>query len=209
MKKEKVAYNQLDRLDKILNVVYGSNTHIEYDIYNELYQHKIESTKKFITTIPTGHNPSTWKTAVHRENYDVIGNWLWKELNRCGDSMRNSERRCDLYLSRRSLLEPSKFKAMWENAYENRVCAITGTPLNFGLGETKELENAYFLATTGEQGISPSIERIDPEKEYTIDNVEIISQFENIGRNNGVNFERLRKERKAMQSGAFTKIMCS
>jgi len=191
---KKVVYNQLDRLDRILNVVHQ----LSWDI---------EKTKTFITSIPTGHSPSTWKTAAHRANYDVIGNWLYKELNRSGDSLRNSERRCELYLSRRSLLEPNKFKAMWENAYENRICAITGTPLNFGLGETKELENVYFLKTMGEQGISPSIERIDPEKEYTIDNVEIISQFENVGRNNGINFERLRKERAAMQSGAFVTMM--
>ena len=182
------AINRVIILDMFLKSLYGKN------------QAQIDSRKEFILTLSTGSRPSTWQTASHRKNFDMIGNWLYKELNRCGDTIRNSERRCDLYLERRALLEPANFKRLWENAWENQVCAITGTFLNFWLGETKILTNEYLVKTYGEPGISPSLERTDPNKGYTIDNIEIISSFENIGRNQGVNFQRLRQERKCLNS---------
>lgn len=182
------AVNRVKILDMFLKSLYGKN------------QAQIDSRKEFILTLSTGSRPSTWQTANHRNNFDMIGNWLHKELNRCGDTIRNSERRCELYLERRALLEPANFKRLWENAYHNQACAITGTLLNFGLGETKILTNEYLVKTYGEPGISPSLERTDPNKGYTIDNIEIISSFENIGRNQGVNFQRLRQERKCLNS---------
>ena len=77
-------------------------------------------------------------------------------------------------------------------------CAISGQPLNYGLGLLKKLCDEYFTVVYGTTGISPSIERIDPLRSYYLDNIEIISAFENIGRMQGVDTDMMRANRKRL-----------
>jgi hypothetical protein len=146
---------------------------------------------RHILNMATHSTPRTWQVVAARNHADVIGNWFFKELNRSGDSTRDSNRRCDLYKQRRGMLNYKD--SMHLRSISPDFCKATGHPINYGLGVTKEIYNKYFLKKYGMIGISPSIERTDPNKGYVIDNIEIISNMENIGRNMSVNTDHLRK----------------
>lgn len=135
--------------------------------------------------------PRTWKSVDARRHADVTGNWFAKELTRAGDVLRDSERRCNLYLQRRALITYDSTKQL--RSISPKFCKISGHPINYGLGLNKEIFNKYFLKKYNMVGVSPSIERIDPELGYTIENIEIISNFENVGRNMNIDTTRLRK----------------
>lgn len=156
-----------------------------------------------ISTLLTMKKGSTWSHAAARENADVVGNWFAKELNRSGDKKRDSKRRCDLYKQRRSMINDVDMKALRNMSIH--TCLLSGHPINYGLGENKKIYNQFFLKKYGKIGISPSIERIDPDSNYEISNIQIISSFENIGRNMNVDTERLRDMRSMYMSSA-TKI---
>lgn len=146
---------------------------------------------RMVLNMSTNSTPKTWQSAAARTHADVAGNWFLKELNRSGDSTRNSQRRCELYKQRRGMINYEDSKHL--RSISPDFCKATGHPVNYGLGVTKEIYNKYFLKKYGMIGISPSIERIDPDKGYVIDNIEIISSAENIGRNMSVNTDHLRK----------------
>lgn len=134
--------------------------------------------------------PRTWQNQTARNYADVVANWFAKELNRSGDSVRNSERRCKLYKQRRSMINYADTKLLRSMSPE--FCEVSGHPINYGLGVTKQIYNDYFKKKYNMIGISPSIERIDSDLGYSIDNIEIISSYENIGRNMSVNTDFLR-----------------
>lgn len=146
---------------------------------------------RLILNMPSTATPRTWNSAVARNHADVVGNWFLKELNRSGDSSRDSQRRCDLYKQRRGMINYKDSKRL--RSISPKFCEATGHPINYGLGVTKEVYNKYFLKKYGMIGISPSIERVDPNQGYVIDNIEIISSIENIGRNMSVDTDYLRK----------------
>mgnify|MGYP000872082726 FL=1 len=136
-----------------------------------------------------GPGGSTWFHSTPRCLGNIPANWLWKELRRSGDKSRNSERRCDLYHTRRDMLTTESFAYLLSNAQSH--CRLTKRPLNFGLGENKILMDNYFQRTQGVNGVSPSLDRIDDKKGYSLDNVEIISSIENFARNQGVNTNKI------------------
>jgi hypothetical protein len=146
--------------------------------------------KRFVQSLPVSVPngiPSTWRRTEARDKFDIVGNWLHKELYRCGVSgksakKQDSARRCQLYADRRQLIPHSK--ALREEKIQHTVCPLSGHPLNFGLGLTKDLLSIFFYLEERSPTISPSLERIDPNLSYTFDNVEIISVLENIRRNN-------------------------
>lgn len=134
--------------------------------------------------------PKTWKHSTARMYGDVVGNWFAKELNRKGSANGDSERRRNLYKQRELLINHKDMKLLRERAPS--FCHISGHPINYGLGLTKVIYEDYFTKKYGLSGISPSIERINPDLGYTIDNIEIISSFENQGRNLDVNTDQMR-----------------
>ena len=177
--------NRIHILDHQLSEIHGKN-------YTEINRRKKELLHMGIGAVPG--KLTTWLSARHRDNFDVRGNWLTKELRRSGgNNGRLSDRRVALYQERQKLYNYDDFSRLWDMC--PLKCAITGMSINYGLGETKILINEYMIKKYGEAGISPSIERINPNLGYTMDNIEIISSFENIGRNQGVNVDRLLKER--------------
>jgi len=147
-----------------------------------------------------GNSPSTWKTLGARDHGDIVGNWFAKELQRSGDSVRNSVARCNMYIDRKKLYNLRDFRIIREMAPE--FCAISGQPLNYGLGLLKKLCDEYFTVVYGTTGISPSIERIDSSRSYVLENIEIISAFENIGRMQGVDTNMMRANRERLTEKA-------
>lgn len=181
--------NRIHILDHQLSEIHGKN-------YTEINRRKKELLDMGIGYVGYG-KLTTWISARHRDNFDLRGNWLTKELRRSGGTNgRLSDRRVELYQQRQKLYNYDDFARLWDMC--PLKCAITGTNINYGLGEAKILINEYGIKKYGEVGISPSIERINPDLGYTMDNIEIISSFENIGRNQGVNVARLLKERTAI-----------
>ncbi len=148
---------------------------------------------------------STWINRVSREHMDLKSNWLTKELRRSGVKGRDSERRIGLYEERKKLKNRKDLEILW-NKCPSR-CAISGQLINYGLGEMKSLIDNVCLKISGKKGISASIERINPELGYTQDNIEIISAFENIGRNLGVDHIKMREERKLLDNMKSTNPM--
>jgi hypothetical protein len=181
--------NRINILDSTLSEIHGKD-------FKTIAKRKVE-----LLEMGTGAVPgklTTWVSAQHRNNYDLRGNWLTKELRRSGgNSDRLSDRRKELYKQRQKLYNYEDFARLWDMCPQ--TCAITGTYINYGLGEAKALVNEFSIKVKGEPAISPSIERINPNLGYTMDNIEIISSFENIGRNQGVNVARLAKERATIQ----------
>jgi hypothetical protein len=163
----------------------------------------IGMTDKEITSVLALPVKNTWHRVGARNNADVLGNWFTKELNRNGDKKRDSKRRCDLYKQRRNMINPVDMKKLREISI--RTCPVSGHPINYGLGETKKIYDRYYLKKYGKIGISPSIERVDPDGDYEINNIEIISSFENVGRNMKVDTEHMRNVR-AMYISSATKI---
>lgn len=145
----------------------------------------------YVLNLSTNSTPRTWFSSVARNHADVVGNWFQKELSRSGDSKRNSQRRCNLYLTRRSMKNYADSAAL--RKISPKFCKVSGQPINYGLGVTKEIYDKYYVKKYGKTGISPSLERIDPNKGYSIGNIEIISSFENVGRNMAVNSDYLRE----------------
>lgn len=147
-----------------------------------------------VLNMPTNASPKTWKSSTARNHADVIGNWFAKELSRTGDTKRDSPRRCELYLTRRNMLNYEDTKHL--RSIAPKFCLMTGQPINYGLGVTKEIYQTYFAKKYNKKGVSPSLERIDSNLDYSINNIEIISSPENISRNQGIDWQRLRKAQK-------------
>lgn len=168
---------------KPCNVKYGEQF-LDVDILFE-YLKKLNTGSK---------GGTTWHNTVTRSHMDLKSNWLSKELSRSATQNRESPRRHELYAQRRELKNRENLEILWKKCPSR--CAISGQFINYGLGETKSLIDNVCLKISGMKGLSPSIERIDPELGYTLDNIEIISAFENIGRNQGVDYIRMREERK-------------
>lgn len=149
-----------------------------------------EETKKALN-FPCSSTPKTWKTNHIRNHADVVANWIHKELNRSGTQGVDSNRRLELYQTRRNMINLKDTKTLYQNA--PKVCKATGHPINYGLGITKVILDQYFMNVYGTNGISPSLERVDSNQDYNINNVIIISSGENILNNLKVNTTRLRE----------------
>jgi hypothetical protein len=69
---------------------------------------------------------------------------------------------------------------LWEK--QNKKCALTGIDLTFGL-EYETLGNGYQRLTNSHRLTTASLDRIDSEKGYTIDNIQWVEKNINIFKN--------------------------
>lgn len=163
----------------------------------------VDTLFEYLKKLKTGSkDKTTWHNVVSRAYMDLKSNWLSQALSRFGAQKSDSLRRHELYAQRRELRNRENLEILW-NKCPSR-CAISGHLINYGLGENQSLIDNVCLKISGMKGLSPSIERIDPELGYTLDNIEIISAFENYGRNQGVDYVRMRKERKDIDNNKQT-----
>ena len=187
---EKVPAWTLDKFEPGASLKFGTADNLKSQV-EDLY--------KFLHTLGTGgKGKSTWINRVHRQNLDLRGNWLAKELNRSGTQGKDSKRRMELYAQRKQMRNYDDMKILWHKCPSR--CALSGQLINYGLGIMKSIIDNLCLKLDGRIGVSPSIERINPELGYTMSNVEIISNFENIGRNLGIDCAKMREERKLLDS---------
>ena len=107
---EKVPAWTLDNLE------FGNGDNLESQV-QDLYQ--------FLHTLGTGgKGKSTWINRVHRQNFDLRGNWLAKELNRSGTQGKDSKRRMELYAQRKQMRNYDDMKILWHKCPSR--CALSG-----------------------------------------------------------------------------------
>lgn len=71
-------------------------------------------------------------------------------------------------------------QTLWEN--QDKKCALTGVKLSFGL-EYEILRNSYQRLTNSSRLTTASLDRIDCEKSYTLDNIQWVEKNINIFKN--------------------------
>ena len=123
---------------------------------------------------------STWFHSTPRCLGNIPANWLWKELRRSGDKSRNSERRCDLYHTRRDMLTTESFAYLLSNAQSH--CRLTKRPLNFGLGENKILMDNYLGKSNFALNYKTDFETLAYWKNWAQENEAIITKDERYSR---------------------------